>query len=380
MPAASAKKRARQRANKLLRTETGTATLSNALRPTQPSEITSESLSTSSPTSFTISYTPVAISYPEPANSTAQLPTDAIRVTRDQLADMLHQSYVHGSEHGWKRHFEAAKEHLQAAYEQDMQDAAAALAENEREIREEAYDRGFESGSDGCEAQLASLQESLTAKYDMQHIKTVLNTSERCQEYHEEGIREERERWESARASLRLVNVATQIDSVTTSVSIQTDHAVAFEPTTATASIQTTSPIIPLPSTASISIQTDTSSPAIPLSDPLPVDIPEPSSTVLTPFNWANDTYSPPTIPLIPPKWSRDISCLRSSTKNPFSSLRRRHQSHHQQKCSKTFYPHRYTQSYPTHPPLRHNPLDWHSDPRLFELSRVLRSLGWSHP
>ena len=73
-------------------------------------------------------------------------------------------------------------------------------------IHKEAFDHGFESGRDGCEAQLASLQESLTAKYDMQHIETVLNTSERCQEYHEEGIREERERWESARASLRLVN------------------------------------------------------------------------------------------------------------------------------------------------------------------------------
>jgi hypothetical protein len=94
----------------------------------------SESLFTPAPTSFTISYSPLSISYPEPSNSTAQLTTDAIRVTRDQLADMLHQSYIHGSEHGWKTHYAAAKEHLQAAYEQDMQDAAAAFAENEKAI------------------------------------------------------------------------------------------------------------------------------------------------------------------------------------------------------------------------------------------------------
>ena len=294
---------------------------------------------------------------------------------------MLHQSYLHGSEHGWKTHFEAAKEHLQAAYDQDMRDAAAALAENEREIRKEAYEHGYEHGSDGCEAQLASLQDSLTAKYDMQHIETVLNTSERCQEYHEAGIREERERWESAQSSL--VDVATQMNPTTTSsISIQTDCLVAFTPTTATASIQTTLFSNPPSSTASISTQTDPSPTTIPLSDPLSVPIqailepPILATTVSKPFNWANDTYSPPTTPLIPPKWPRDLSSLRSSSKNPFSSLRCRHRY---SKCQQSFPPRHYIQPYPT-PPLRHNPLDWHRDPRLFELSRVLRTLGWSHP
>jgi hypothetical protein len=73
---------------------------------------------------------------------------------------MLHQSYIHGSEHGWKTHYAEAKECLQAAYEQDMQDAATVFAENERGIRlgEEAYDRGFDHGRDGCESQLALLR------------------------------------------------------------------------------------------------------------------------------------------------------------------------------------------------------------------------------
>ena len=150
MPAASSEKKARQRANKLLRMEAeATTTPSTALPPAQAAEITSLSLSTPASSSFTISYTPLTISYPEPVNSASPLPTDAIRVTRDQLADMLHQSYIHGSEHGWKTHFAAAKEHLQAAYDQDMRDAATAFAENEREIREKAYDRGFEFGIDG---------------------------------------------------------------------------------------------------------------------------------------------------------------------------------------------------------------------------------------
>jgi hypothetical protein len=88
MPAASAKKRARQRANKLLRMEAETTvTVSDAL-PT--AEIISESLlSTPAPTSFTITYSPLSISYPEPIDPAAHL-SDVVQVTRDQLADMLH--------------------------------------------------------------------------------------------------------------------------------------------------------------------------------------------------------------------------------------------------------------------------------------------------
>jgi len=354
MPAASAEKRARQRANKLLRTESEAAVTgaapSDAPPPAQTIEIT-ESLSIPAPTSFTISYTPVAISYPEPVNSTAQLPTDAIRVTRDQLADMLHQSYVHGSEHGWKTHFAAANEHLQASYKQDMRDAATAFAENEKAIREESFDRGYNYGTDDCEAQLASLQDSLTAKYDMRHIETLLDLDRRCQESHEAGIREERERWETARAPQ--ADVTTQTDPATTS----------------SISVQTIPIIIPSPSSATISTQTEHLSPII----------------SLTPFNWADDSDTIPiaTIPIITPKQPRDFSSLRSSFKNPFSSLRRRH---YYPKRQQTVPSCRYTQSYPVHlpthhtPPIPNNHLDWRRDPRLFELSRVLRTLGWFPP
>jgi len=60
---------------------------------------------------------------------------------------MLHQSYVHGSEHGWKSHFASANELLRAGYEQDMQAATTTFAEHEKVIKE-AFDRGFEYGRD----------------------------------------------------------------------------------------------------------------------------------------------------------------------------------------------------------------------------------------
>jgi hypothetical protein len=331
MPAASAEKKARQRANKLLRMETEattTGTSSKALPPSQTAEITSESLFTPAPTFFTISYTPVSISYPEPKNSTATLPTDAIRVTRDQLADMLHQSYIHGSEFGWKTHFALANDRLRASY-------------------------------------------------DQQHLKTLFDMSERCQEYHEAGIREERERWESARASL--VDVATQTDSTTTiSVSVQA------KPTMATASVQSNPPSIPISSTATISTQTEPLLPTVSFSESSPVPIFEPTIPATTspaPFNWSDDAVSLSTIPILPLKQPRDLSGLRSSSKNPFSSLRRRH---HYSKRPQIFSSCHHTCSYPTHLPLHHtppfcnNPLDWHRDPRLFELSHVLKTLGWS--
>ena len=118
MPAASAKKRACQGTNKLLQMENeASTTVSNALPPSQAAKVTSESLFIPAPKSFTISYSSVSISYPEPENSTALLPMDVIRVTCDQLADMLHQSYIHSSDCGWKTHFALANNRLQAIYD-----------------------------------------------------------------------------------------------------------------------------------------------------------------------------------------------------------------------------------------------------------------------
>jgi hypothetical protein len=294
----------------------------------------------------------------------------AIRVTRDQLADMLHQSYVHGSEHGWKSHFASANELLRAGYEEDMQAATVKFAEHAKVVQEEAFDRGFEYGCNDCEAQLNSLQEGLTSEYDKQHLTTLANIDKLCQESREAGIQEEGERWESARASK--INVIIQTDSTTTS----------------SISVQTNPIIIPPSPTASISTQTEPPIPTVfkpfepPIHIPIPISEPPiPVPTVSAPFNWADDAASLSTIPTIPPKMPRDLSSLRSSSKNPFSSLRRRH---HYSKHQKIVSSHQHTQFFTTHPPLRQTPpllanLDWHRDPRLSELSRVLRSLGWSH-
>ena len=115
---------------------------------------------------------------------------------------------------------------------------------------------------------------------------------------------------------------------------------------------------------------------------PLPIfKSPIPGIISSAPLNWADDAASFSTIPTIPLKTPRDLSGLCSTSKNPFSSFRRCHRNskHQQTVCS-----YQYTQPYPTCQPSHHSSpltnLDWHRDPCLFELSHVLRTLGWSHP
>ena len=59
---------------------------------------------------------------------------------------MLRQSYIHGTDHGWKSNLIMAREHLQTNYEQDMLKATTEFAEHEKRIREEEYNRGSEDG------------------------------------------------------------------------------------------------------------------------------------------------------------------------------------------------------------------------------------------
>ena len=181
----------------------------------------------------------------------------------------------------------------------------------------------------------------------------------------EKDFQQERERCQSAQAPM-------------TSVSTQTD------PTTTSVSVQLNPPIIPPSFTVTIPTQTEPLLPIISLSPKLPVSILKsliPATTVSAPFNWADDAAAISIISTIPQKSPQDLSSLHSSTKNPFSSLCHRH---HYSKHQKTVSPYQYTQPYPVRPPSHHFPpltnLDWHRDPHLFELSRVLRTLGWSHP
>ena len=320
MPAASSEKRARQRANKLLRMETETAALPNALQPAQTTPESSET-ATSTPTCFTISYTPLL--NPEPAATRSG--TNAIQVTQFELSKILRQAFQQGSEASEQR------------YQLELADAM-------EKLKMQYEDRLAESLNDFAER----MQESTDIAYG---------------EEYSAGILEEQEHRESAHVSQ--VNVTTQTDPVITPISVQI------------------SLLNPSSSTATISTQTEPPLPIITLPDSSPVPIFEPQIPATfdsAPFDWANDT-SLSTLPLIVSKQSRDLSSLRSSSKNPFSSLRRRH---HYLKHPKIISSHCYTQFHPTHSPFHHTPpltnLNWHHDPRLSELSRVLRSLGWSHP
>ena len=112
---------------------------------------------------------------------------------------------------------------------------------------------------------------------------------------------------------------------------------------------------------------------------------------ITEPLDWAEDANSLPIASLSPPLHQpRNISALRSSKINPFSSLQHRsrrfthfsHKSrrHHSHFNSKFFYsphcnpfkpsqPHSHTKTY--------SHLNWESDPRLSDLTRSLKALGW---
>ena len=128
--------------------------------------------------------------------------------------------------------------------------------------------------------------------------------------------------------------------------------------------------------------------------DPLPLAVP-PQVTTLPRFNWAEDTASLPiqVFPCPPPslpRQPRDLSVLRSSSSSPFSSLQHRskrfiHHScqsrrYHSRLNFNSFNPPHYNSFKPFQPHFQsktHSHLNWESDPRLSDLSRSLRALGW---
>ncbi|KAF8871459.1 hypothetical protein CPB84DRAFT_1854983 [Gymnopilus junonius] len=387
MPAATPKKSVHQHANKLQRKDTESTTTSLDIPPPQtaetmsepaeppaistpaetsaPTTATSSTWLTPAPATFTISYIPLAISYPEPPDPATKLPTDAVRITRAELALLLHQSYVHGSEHGWKTHFISAKDTFQVAYEQDMVAAAIKFAEHEKQLYEEAYNCGFEHATDGWETQLTSLQDSQEAR-----------------------IQEERQRWESSRASQ--VDASIQV-SETIRIFSEASSQVMCTPI---AAISLPIPLSPSP----------LSSPITEPLEPVPfIWSDEPSNiTVHSPL-LLNSLSAPPIITSFP---SHDFLDLQTGS-NPWWSLqhhkgRGRHRSTpFLPQCQRpllNFYSYFnrspsyipkanlspiHHQSPPALPapqaktPLPPPVLDWDHDPHLSELSCILRTLGW---
>ena len=277
---------------------------------------------------FTVSYTPLL--HPEP--SATHSGTNAIQVTQFELRKMLRQAFQQGSKRGYQLDLADAIKKLNSQYEGHLSEASNDFADRVQESSDNAFREGFSA-----------------------------------------GIQEEQEQWESARVSQ--VNVTTQTDpTATSSISIM-----------ATASNQTNHVIIP--STSSATISTQTEPPILTVSESIPTPISEllPATISSASFNWADNAASLSTIPIIPPKTPRDLSSLRSSSKNPFSSLRcrNRYSKYQQKRVFSNCYTHPYPIHSPRHqnnytPPFPSKSLDWHRDPRLFELSHVLRTLGWS--
>jgi len=199
-------------------------------------------------------------------------------------------------------------------------------------------------------------------------------------------------------------------------------------PLVATAAVQVNTPQPPPP--LYVTVQTDvlrtipfgtrdassqTTSQPSPIPDPV-------HSLPPTPLNWADDVTSLPisslpisTLPIpTPPILSnrlapRDLSVLRSTKRNPFGSLQRRSKQFrawvssrfHQNIPSRSL--HSCYRPPPLHPPSlfpkprvlpqasKNEPfvflpssltsaLDWDQDPRLSDLSRALKALGWIRP
>jgi len=115
-------------------------------------------------------------------------------------------------------------------------------------------------------------------------------------------------------------------------------------------------------------------------------------------FDWADDAASLPILPSNPPP--RDLSVLRSSSTRPFSSLQRRNRKpkkhffqpfknyHMSSVRRQNNFQARPLPSYASSVPFIQRPrqspspstLNWEDDPRLSDLSRALRTLGWIRP
>jgi hypothetical protein len=115
---------------------------------------------------------------------------------------------------------------------------------------------------------------------------------------------------------------------------------------------------------------------------------PEPPNS--TCFSWAEDAVELPLLSMAPTKQLRDISGLRSPSKNPFSSLQRRRKISNKKRprfinsmpqyCCFQVFPcsHSHFQRYHHHSePPASTSLNWDQDPRLADLSNALQALGW---
>ena len=494
MPAATAEKRARQRANKLARIKSADEP---AILTAQTPEIVS-----SQPTELTPTPTTSSESLPPSSESSIDFKTFVELADLDDILQFFND--VASTQEGrnlkplWDRAFEAGLNQGRSE-ERDFRDEMylRGKAQGIKEAEEAAsqaeidlYRHGMVKG--GIEERLkwtssghgphcltpvailsdASIQTdskpSITATCDasiqvnqpadcldgMQLTDILKIGFEKGQVY---GIIQEREQWETAGHS-PTCSVTTNSSTATTDAGIQADliapipqytdastQSISTNIQTSTScsntSTQTSSDFDPLNNAESIDLlcafsatapsstplglvwqrafEAGTQASQVDITDDLVVSphvdvsvqtpLVEPPSLVVPPqmtnsnhLDWAEDVESSSFILTSPPpRQPRDLSVLRSSSPCPFSSLQRRskcqrsldrHQSRRRQ-CplnSEFLYPrpqynHHTSPRYPKtqypkfEPVIAHQAsrLNWESDPRLADLSRSLKALGW---
>jgi len=326
MPAASAQKRARQRANKLSQvgsTTTTTQTPEIVPLPAQPSDSIPSPQASAPPSPISIDFK----TFIDICNLEDVLRfLDTVATTREGKNLKLL----------WDRAFKAGLDQGR---------------NEERDLRDEMYRRGKEVG--------IKQAEKPAKRADFERYSHGI----------EQGRIMERSEWTSKGHGLQCFSPV----AILSNQSIQTD---------------------PEPPTTSIATQTSNISyleTSVQVSEP-PPSLSQPQKVISKPLDWAEDTYSLPITPLPAPALCqpRDLSVLRSSSSSsPFSSLHYRsnrfnHYPRRSHRChshfNNSFYsphhdlpkpsqPHFYTKTY--------SHLNWESDPRLSDLSRSLKALGW---
>ena len=159
--------------------------------------------------------------------------------------------------------------------------------------------------------------------------------------------------------------------------------------TTDDASTQTTPHMSPTPSHTSLNPTAPSLNPTAFETRPATANSMESHQEIKKPpvsdrFSWADDASALPTSPTLPHP-PRDLSCLRSTSTHPFSSLQRKrgHPKNRRpritQRLRVSHWPghthpwHHLSHPYTPSPVL----LNWDQDPRLADLSKALRALGW---
>ena len=333
MPAASAEKRARQRANKLKSSASSAQTPEIIPLPTDPTPF----LQTSTP----------------PFDFSFFIQNADIIAIHEFLAAVLPTTDGRNLKLLWKRAYEEGRGH-------GLDEGLSKCSED--------YARGHKVG---CEM--------ATTYFD-------IGREQGMEEGEEHGCEVERQVWLSSGHGVGQCVPASEPRSFM-STALQTDDPVI---TTTDASVGNTTQLCTTVSTQTSTISClDASVQAL---EP-PPSLSQPQKAIRKPLDWAEDANSLPITPIpLSLRQPRDFSVLRSSSSSsPFSSLQHRskrfnhysHRPHRHRPCSNfnSFYSHHYNSFKP--PSRSHfytktnSHLNWESDPRLSDLSRSLKALGW---